>query len=82
MSLLHPNSHAESMKAFPPGTPGNVRLVGLSAMGFFSGQRLHGFRQVVTHVQSQQKGELQLSCKAVYLSIATKALVVDLHTVQ
>ena len=45
---------------------------------FFSVQRLHGFRQVVTHVQSQQKDELQLSCKAVYLSIATKALVVDM----
>jgi len=26
--------------------------------GFFSVQRLHGFRQVVTHVQSQQKDEL------------------------
>jgi len=25
---------------------------------FFSVQRLHGFRQVVTHVQSQQKDEL------------------------
>jgi len=25
---------------------------------FFSVQRLHGFRQVVTHIQSQQKDEL------------------------
>ena len=49
---------------------------------FFSVQRLHGFCQVVTHVPLQQKDELQLSCKAVYLSIATKALVVDLYTVQ
>jgi len=27
-------------------------------LAFFSFQRLHGFRQVVTHVQSQQKDEL------------------------
>jgi len=27
---------------------------------FFSVQRLHGFRQVVTHVQSQQKDKLQI----------------------
>jgi hypothetical protein len=27
-------------------------------LDFFSVQRLHGFRQVVTHVQSQQKDEL------------------------
>ena len=49
---------------------------------FFSVQRLHGFRQVVTHIQSQQKDELKLSCKAVYLSIATKVLVVNLYAVQ
>ena len=30
----------------------------LSWLLFFSVQRLHGFRQVVTHVQSQQKDEL------------------------
>jgi len=49
---------------------------------FYSFQRLHGFRLVVTHVQSQQKDELQLSCTAVNLSIATKVLVVDLCAVQ
>ena len=33
-----------------------VSLLDLSQ--FFSVQRLHGFRQVVTHVQLQQKDEL------------------------
>ena len=41
-----------------------ARISGLLAGGspgfriFFSVQRLHGFRQVVTHVQLQQKDEL------------------------
>ena len=30
----------------------------LVTFSFFSVQRLHGFRQVLTHVQSQQKDEL------------------------
>ena len=53
-----------------------------SAFKFFSVQRLHGFRQVVTHIQSRQTVELQFTCRAVNLSKATKVLVVDQYAVQ
>ena len=49
---------------------------------FFSVQRLHGFRQVVTHIQSRQPVELKFTCRAVNLSKATKVLVVDQYAVQ
>ena len=35
------------------------------AWRFFSVQRLHGFRQVVTHVQPQQTSWIVIACKAV-----------------
>ena len=51
---------------------GSSRLL----IDFFSVQRLHGFRQVVTHIQSRQTVELQFTCRAVNLSKATKVPVV------
>ena len=49
---------------------------------FFSVQRLLGFRQVVTHIQSRQTVELYFTCRAVTLSKATKVPVVDQYAVQ
>jgi len=49
----------------------------MRALGIFSSvQRLHGFRQVVTHVQTAAKKlNCKLACKAVNSSIASKELV-------
>ena len=41
--------------------------------GFFSVQRLHGFRQVVTHVQSQQKLNCRLHVQGRQLSDSHKS---------
>ena len=68
-------------EAQPGGGIGQVTVARHSSF-FFPVQRLHGFRQVVTHIQSRQPVELKFTCRAVNLSKATKVLVVDQYAVQ
>ena len=59
---------------------GQTNKIDFNSVGIFSVQRLHGFRQVVTHVHRSKRWiEIVQGCQ---LSIATKVLVMDLYAVQ